>query len=134
MAFNILFFSMVLVKLATSTPMPVENYATGSLRMQALFNLTTTIDRQVVAAWACRDQSCIAADYAGSSGNVARAKPLGGGAADLACVKKYNPSVAANLPDGPAQSTGVSTMLMSGINALSQFSPFGATEKASPFP
>ena len=102
---------------------------------QALFNLTTTTDKQVLAAWACRDQSCIAADYAGSSGNTPRARPLGGGMADTACVRKYNPNTPMLLPDGPAQSTGISTMLMQGINALWNMMVMvtGATDKVRMF-
>jgi len=124
---------VALAQLATSTPMPIENYATAGLSRQALFNLTTTVDQQVVAAWACREQSCIAADFAGSSGNTPRFRPLGGGVADTACVRKYNPSTPAFLADGPAQSTGISTTLMYGINVLwsAMLALTGSTDKGT---
>jgi len=130
---------MALAHLAISTPMPLENTAEKAMAgmsvqaQKALLNLTISTDREAMAAWACRDQSCIAADYAGSSGNTPRFKPLGGGSTDMACVKKYNPSVSAALPDGPAQSIGMSTMLMQGINALwnVMIAVTGATDKGT---
>jgi len=133
MALNLLLTTVALAQLATSTPMPVVNYATASMSREALYNLTTTIDREVLAVWSCRDQSCIAADYAGSSGNVPKFKPLGGGAADTACVRKYNPAAPAMLMNGPPQSTGISTTLMYGINVLwgAMIAVTGATEKGT---
>jgi hypothetical protein len=131
MALNTLLTTLALAQLATSAPMPVENYATARMTEQALFNLTATTDQQVLAAWSCRDQSCIAADFAGSSGNTPRFKPQGGGATDTACVRKYNPNAPAMLMNGPTQSTGMSTTLMYGINVLwnTMLAITGSTDK-----
>jgi len=133
MALNFFLTTVALAQLATSTPMPAENAMLAGLSEQQLFNLTTTTDREVLAAWACRDQSCIAADYAGSSGNTPRFKPLGGGAADTACVRKYNPNAPAFLVNGPAQSTSISTTLMYGINVIwgAMLALTGSTDKGT---
>jgi len=136
MALNLLLTTMALAQVATSAPMPVENAVTATMSLQAqlaLLNLTTTTDREVVAAWSCRDQSCIAADFAGSSGNTPRFKPQGGGAMDTACVKKYNPAAPLTLLNGPAQSTGISTALMQGINMIwnGMLAITGSTDKGT---
>jgi len=133
MVLNLILTTVALAQLASSTPMPVENFATATLSRAQLFNLTATVDQAAVAAWACRDQSCIAADYAGSTGNTPKFKPLGGGVADTACVKKYNPSAPAILMNGPPQSTGMSTTLMYGINVIhnAMLAITGSTDKGT---
>jgi len=138
---------MAMVNLAASAPTPApipmpaqaieaSVYGTENWNAQDLYNLTTFVDRTLLASLGCIGQSCTAADFAGATGNPARARPLGGSSLDSACVAKYNPAVAntyKSLPDGPAQDVGLSTALMAGINAL--WRPLvmmtGSTEKGT---
>jgi hypothetical protein len=140
MALKSLVVALGLVGLATSAPITAEAQAEHMRRVQ-LYNATVTVDRQVLAAFGCVGQSCVAADFAGSSGRAPSAKPLGGSEADMACISRYNPEAAQFVkqhngkpPEGAKQDTGISTMLMSGINSL--WRPLvqvtGSTEKACP--
>ena len=127
MAFRFLLGVSGLASLAASTPMPATTriYGTENMSRAELYNLTRTIDLQMLAAFGCVGQSCLAADFAGSSGRKPTARPLGGSDSDMACIAHYNPEVATMVkehngkpPEGPKQNTGMSTTLMSGINSL----------------
>jgi len=144
MAFRILFTAFGLANLAASSPTPSdansEMVTVGTTRMTKaqLYNVSTTVDRAMLLSVGCLGQSCTAADFAGSSGKPPKAKPLGGSASDVACIVSYSPDAAAFIkahngkpPDGAKQDTGMSTMLMAGINTLWRplVSMTGSTDK-----
>jgi len=139
MALKSVLTAVGLASLAASVPAPtVESiYGTESMSRAALYNLTTTIDQAVLNIF-CAGQSCVAADFAGSSGKPPTAKPLGGSDSDMACITSYNPEAAAFVkahngkpPDGKKQDTGVSTTLMAGLNTIWRplVSVTGSTDK-----
>lgn len=127
MAFKFLLGLSGLASMAISSPMPDTSRIMGTENMSRaeLYNLTRTVDLAMLTAFGCVGQSCLAADFAGSSGRKPTARPLGGSDSDMACISHYNPEVASLVsqhngkpPDGPKQDTGVSTMLMSGLNSI----------------
>jgi hypothetical protein len=122
-----LFSAIGLANLATSAPATVKSkiYGTEHMSKAEVYNVTKTIDLRMLAAFGCIGQSCLAADFAGASGRIPTARPLGGSDADMACISHYNPVVAemvkqtnGKLPNGAKQDTGISTMLMSGLNSI----------------
>jgi hypothetical protein len=142
MALKFLFVACALFTYTSSSPTPVESklYGTDHRSAAEVYNTSRTIDQAVLAAYGCVGQSCVAADFAGASGRPPTAKPMGGSDADAACVAHYSPEAAQFIkqyngrpPSGARQDTGVSSMLMSGINNL--FRPLvsltGATDKVS---
>jgi len=99
-------------------------------------NLTWTIDRQLLAAWECLGQSCLAADASGSTGKTPSVWPEGGKDADKKCIARYNPAMATlgtRAPNGPKQTTGFSSMLMGGLNSIWRplTEMFGSTVKGT---
>jgi hypothetical protein len=127
MALRFLFSAFGFASVVTSAPTFSNSriYETEHMSKAELYNVTRTIDLKVLAAFGCIGQSCLAADFAGSSGRPPSARPVGGSDADMACIAHYNPGVAemvkqrnGKLPNGPKQDTGISTMLMSGLNSI----------------
>ena len=136
MAFKFAFAAALLV-LGNQVSSMSTARRTENMSAKEIANLTWTIDRQLLAAWECLGQSCLAADASGSSGRNPTVWPEGGKDADKKCIARYNPAMssllASHAANGPKQSTGVSSMLMGGLNSIWRplTEMFGSTVKGT---
>lgn len=125
-------FVGALLALAHQVSSMPTNFGT-EMTATELANLTLTIDLEMLAAWECLGQSCLAADASGSTGKNPKVWPEGGGDADKKCIAKYNPAMAGMVraPNGPKQNTGIMSTLMGGLNSIWRplIEMSGSTEK-----
>lgn len=106
---------------------PVKLLGTEKMSAMEIFNVTQSVDRRVLAAYGCVDQSCMIADTSGSTGRLPVMKPEGASDADIQCIIQYNPQIGELLrlyenkvPMVPKQDTGVVTSFMQGLNGINR--------------